>query len=449
MSDIITVRTYSGCYGGETTNIGDIIVTTINCPTYEHSLSHKQIIFVVDESGSMLDTIKTIQASLFVTRNAILKLEGYNVNNLDENARDQIFTRCCNSCIITFSEDAKCRWESTLALGHEEITTFSDAVLNISAESSTNMGDALKLAFSKKDPNCVTWIILFTDGMSNRGPCQTIDSFKNIMNEIPIHTKVIPLGFTTNFDPDILSVIGAMTYIETEENIPEIFGGIVGEIVTCYGFDAIVTLPSLSNNYINPDDIIIVPDIINERPRDAIGSNRIGCLFNERKFIHGYLPWGNHQREEFAKYVGLLGTLSYFDILSRSMVNIEFTVNRGEEIIPDEVYENYFLSSKGRILLDIYQSRKSKIYINSIKNKISDWKHRSAIPHKEEILRILDNRRGKKYEILSNALCTQNQTSYTTTGRHATSFQQSISTYTTLEAKNYSNIVIDTSKLRN
>ncbi|CAH6420396.1 Hypothetical protein HVR_LOCUS1181 [uncultured virus] len=477
MCDVIDAKMYSGCYGGETGNVGDIIVTTINCPLKPMSLNNKQIIFVVDESGSMSGTIPAVRASLFAARNALLRLGGYDISTIDEPNRDILFSKSCNSSIITFSDNANCKWESEIVFQHssepsisfiepsisftepsisfiEQSSTlsskrtfgsFTEAVNNICADSSTNMGDALKMAFQKHNPLCATWIILLTDGMSNKGPCQTKASFEALMNEIPSRTKIIPLGYTAAFDPEVLSTLGNMTYIETEETIAEVLGGIVAEIVTCYGFDAKITLPSLPNAIINPEDNIMVPDVIAEKPRDIIGSGKVGCLFNERKFTYGHLPWGNFQSSEFSQYIGSKGNISYFDLDSMSIVNIPFTVSDGGSTIPDNIREDYFASSKGRILLGIYQAGKlgkfTPSYVNAIKAKLEDWKHPTAATHKEEILRILNNTDGGREEqcnILSNAVCHQNQTNYTTSGRHATNTQRATCGTSATDANVYS-----------
>lgn len=469
----VSARTYSGCYGGETSNNGDIIITTIECPVHTPALIQKQIIFVVDESGSMCDTMPSVRASLFAARNSLLRLTGIDLSKLNEEQRDVAFSETCNSCLITFSDEARCRWESNKAIqlqregvntsevaGETKIfpmehvspvlstnITFSEVVNKISSDASTNMGGAIQMAFDRKLPDCATWIILLTDGVSNKGPCQTASGFQNLMQNIPSHTKIIPLGYTTNFDPEILSILGNMTYVETEENIAEIFGSITAEIVTCFGIDAKILLPSLGSDMVSPDDLIVVPDLIGDAPRDIIGGSDLGCMFNDRKFMYGYLPWGNVRKPEFSQYIGLQGKISYHDILWKTEVTIPFTISDGGETAPDTVYENYFASSKSRILLGIYQARKNGKFPNQYRNlilaKIEDWKHPTAQSHKEELLRIISVRNptcNDDITICSHASNGRSQTTYIGTETYITPTQRVASAACSTDATFYSSL---------
>lgn len=427
---IITARTYSGCYGGEQSNIGDLLIVKVQCPSLPLSLSMKQIIFVVDESGSMKPTMPAVRASLFAARNGLLNLIGKNV--ADEAERDRIFTEESNVCIITFSSDARCIWESNVATRLRNVSpsvlTFSEAVTTIHDDSSTNLGEALELAIQKKLPNHATWIIVLTDGLPNRGTRQTPESFKNFMKEMPSQTKVIPLGYTTEFDPEILSILGTMNYVENEESIAEILGGIMGEIATCYGMHATIELPSFSQE-VNLDELIVAPKE-SEVPHTVIGSNLMGCVYNDRKFTYGYLPWGNTQRPDFSRYQGLHGSVSYHDIVRNVRVQLPFTIGAGGQI-PDEVKGAYFESAKARIILGIYNRKRARTLtreqIDSIRAKLQDWKHPLAIAHKEEILRLLQLPPSDRHEMmgmLGNATMGQTQTSYHMRGPHSTVTQR-------------------------
>jgi len=419
----VRAESYSGCYGGETENIADSIIVNVVCSSYPLSLNKKQIIFLVDESGSMIDTIPAIKNSLFATRNAILKLLEHDLNILDEKSKDDIFTKACNITLITFSNDAVCRFES-----QNTTDSFSTAVNKIEASCSTNMGAGLLMAFAKKIPDCATWIILLTDGNSNKGSYQTVSGFTDLKSQLPQHTKIIPLGYTKQPDPDILSILGNMIYIESEESIPEIFGNITGEIVTCYGLDAKITLPSLPQPTVNPNDIIIVSDEKQSPSRDIIGTSNIGCLFNERRFIYGHLPWGNNMKSDINLYTGLTGTLSYYNITTKSEINIEFKIERGQKI-PENIFESYFEASKSRILLGYYHNKKEgniKQYIKLIQKKLLDWKHPASTQHKEEILRIFSNN-PSDISTIGIATSARTQTNYTSVSRHTTTLQRQIS----------------------
>lgn len=428
----ITAKTYSGCYGGETTNIADGIVVEVSCRSQPLSLSLKQIIFVVDESGSMVGTMPSVKASLFAARNSLIKLLGYECST--ENERDSLFTEECNSSIITFSDTSKCEWESVAAYKAQNLDIFpipfSVAVNKLEAESSTNLGDALQTAFSKKLPDHATWIILLTDGVPNKGNYQTVEAFGHLMNDIPVNTKIIPLGYTTSFDPEILSILGLMTYLDSEEAIAETLGSIMGEIVTSYGMNAKIMLPNLVSEQINPNEVIVVPDTINV-PREIIGSRNVGCLYNERKYVYGYLPWGNTIQQSLSRYTGLEGQLSYYDIAKCQMMTHIFNIDHIGSLYTDDICEAYFESSKARTILGIYQTKKKgqfdRKYVDSIKAKLEDWKHPRALSHKQEILRLLSNSSAHLSDYVAAvgiASSAQNQVSYTSGGRYSTTTQR-------------------------
>lgn len=429
----ISGKIYSGCYDGEINNIGDNIIVKIKCAIYHPSLSKKQIIFLVDESGSMCETMPSVKASLFAARNAIIRLID---NTAPQSDYDNIFTNECNVSLITFSDTAKCRWESIAALKSQKLQeksesiSFTESVNNLISKSSTNMGDALLMAFNKTLIDHATWIIVLTDGVSNKGSYQTVEAFKNLMKKLPQNTKIIPLGYTSSFDPEILSELGTMTYLGNEESIAETLGSIMGEIATSFGMNAKIKLPKLQCQQIDPDSLIIVPDTIGVSC-DIIGSNYVGCLFNERKYIYGYLPWGNTTNPSIKKYHNSKGYIKYYDINSQRKISIPFIIENGSSSIPDDVYESYFESSKAKLILNIYKNMQNrtfdKKYINSVKSKLEDWKHPLAIPHKEEILRIINIKSFSKENYCSAlgvSSSTQNQTNYTNTGRYTTNTQR-------------------------
>lgn len=446
----ISSKTYSGCYGGETSNIADFVTVFLDCPNKPVSFEMKQIIFVVDVSGSMRDTMHFLKASLFAARNSLLKfLENTSSSETD---RDQAFTDKCKCSLITFSNKAKCPWESNAVVqargGRLHSASFSEAVNGLECDASTNIGDGILLAFNKKLENHSTWIIMLTDGVPNKGAYQVAQSFNNLMKMLPERTKIVPLGYTTDFDPDILSMLGTMTYLDSEESIPEVLGGIIGEIATCYGVDAKIVLPVLENEHVNPDDLIIVPNVISTS-RDIIGDTYIGCLYNERKYIYAYLPWGNTMRLELSKYHNLNGTLSYYDIVSNDTVIVPFIIEKGESQIPDNIFEGYFSSSKARIILGIYQAKKNEKFgrqlIDSIKSKIEDWKHPCSASHKEDILRILsDSGSERKCRVFAAGMASSAKTQTSYTGPKYTTNAQKLASIST--SVDYRNLYLNCSK---
>lgn len=410
--DFIESKIYSGIYGGETNNVGDLIVTEINCPSRTITMNGKQIIFVVDESGSMIHTLPTVQATLFAARDTLFKLTG----------------ELGNVQLITFSEKAQLKWSPSSTQ-----MTFDEAIECLTASSSTNMGDALKLAFDLCNSEYATWIILFTDGVANRGPYQTLDGFKSLMKNLPIRTKIVPLGYTTDFDPDILSILGNMTYIESKEIIAETIGSIIAEIVTCYGVDGKINLPNIKHE-IQLDDI--TPIDLNIKPKTVIGDTNVGCLFNERRYVYGYLPFGNNLNNDINQYINKEGTLTYYDLKLKEHITIKFIIEKGNTI-PDSIIEDYFIASKGRILLSVYRGSAN---IEVIKQKLEDWKHSKAQNHKEEILRILNNfkqNRHDKCKVMTTYCGSVYQTNYTYDGRYTTNTQRTTSLYSSEQANLY------------
>lgn len=410
---------YSGCYGGIQANNADILITKLTCKNKPISMSNKQVIFVVDESGSMTHTMPTVRASLLAFRNALLRLLDYDISDLNETAKDKLFVKECKSSLITFSDDAHLRWDSS-----STSLNYSTAIENLTPRNLTNMGAALQLAYNNKLDGYVTWIILLTDGLSNVGSHQTVESFTKLYNQKPQLTTIIPLGYTTSFDVDILSVFGTMTYIECEEKMVEVFGCIVGEVVTSYGFNAKFIVPSESKS-----------------AKDVIGSADIGCLFNDRSVIYGFLPFGNKIKNPC--YDKAKTILSYYDIKTSSPVTITTRIITDKGTIPDDIIDAYFRSSKARIMKGIYREANkrylTKRHINIIKDKIDDWKHPCASEHKEHIMRLLNTKYDKNnaYRLITRSHATESQGGYLITEEFTTPTQKKACNITNSEAYNY------------
>lgn len=403
--------------------IGSALVVKVLCENRQLSMKNKQIIFVVDKSASMEEAIPSLKASLFAARNSILIMMKQNTEN--EEAKDSIFSAICNTSIIAFSDEAKCIWDSK-----NSTNSFSSAVNSLQTEYSTNMGHALEIAFEKANNDNATWIILLTDGISNRGDYQTIDAFKKLSKLTPKNTKIIPLGYSTEFDPKILNTLGVMTYLNSRESIAETFGMIMGEIVSCYGINAKINLPEIctETELLGPDDIIPVASSISN-PTDLIGSSRLGCIFNDRKYIYGYLPFGTEKSELIKNYLGKTGELRYFDLSLQQIVSETFVFTEGSTF-DDEIIESYFEYLKGKIILKIYEAKQNsnKDSLRKIIKNVQKWSHPLSIKHKEEIIRIASVRdESENLTFLTQAGSVMSQTSYRL-GRFATPSQQRAST---------------------
>lgn len=414
---------YSGCYGGDTTNVADILITRINCHSNNISMIKKQVIFVVDESGSMNDTMPFVKSSIFAFRNTLLRLLNHDIDSLSEVEKDHLFVVNCKSSLITFSDEAVVRWDSSSP-------DFTQAVLNLKSYNLTNMGDAIRLAYDNVLNDHVTWIILLTDGLSNVGNFQTSDSFTKLYNEKPSLTTIIPLGYTTSFDVDILSIFGNVTYIENEEKMSEVFGCIVGEIVTSYGFDATLTVPLISRS---------------PPGRDIIGCKNIGSLYNDRKIMHGYLPVGNKVKNiSYGDNDNVV--LKYYDIKSGTYVTLSCNIIKSSSEVPDDVFSSYFSSSKARILQGIYRLRNKNCltskYTSTIIEKLNDWNHPSAKSHKEEILRILNSHYDKNnsYKMITRSHALSSQSGYLLDNDYTTPTQRKACKLTSAESAKYINL---------
>lgn len=390
----VSAERYIGRYGGISTDGSDLVVVTVQCGPHPPSLHHKQIIFAVDVSGSMEEELPSVKASLFAARTALLSAVHIDTHALSEEALDAEFVLQCQCSIVVFSGTATCIWDS-----HTAQESFTSAVKSISIDSRTNLSEGLLVSFQKVDPNCATWIIVLTDGVPNCGRHLRAESFANLVGTMPPHTKIVPLGYGTEFDPDILSALGVMTYIESREFISSVMGSIMGEIATCYGLSGIIALPSASGYKTD----IIVPVAI---PHDIIGSSHVGTLYSERTFMYGVVH-----------HVGTSGSFTYFDLTQWDTVRMDFVITEGG-IIPDTVRSNYFMAAKGRLLRDIYRRRTYKTvdahFVKKVTTKLEDWTDPLACADKEEILWALDinMNRVKHLKIASGVAQYHTQTSY-------------------------------------
>ncbi len=382
----LTTRTFSKCYGGTKGNIGDIVVVDVSCDDNSCSTENKQIIFVVDKSLSMSRTLPMVKNSLVAAYDTLSKLT------------DAVL---CPITIITFARTAEVHWTSKSSV------TFHEAVNAITTSAGTNMGDALKLAFVEKIEGSAAWIILLTDGVSNNGPCKTYNDFRALNLLRPKFTKIVPLGYTTFFDPDILSLFGPMTYLKNEDMITPTFGSIMGEIVTCYGVDGNINWLNLLSNHDTGQ-----PECTDHRT--IIGSTNIDCLFNGRLYMYGI-----HTDRKL--YIGKTCVLTYYDIVTCNNIVIESNPIVDwdtDSETPADVRKGYFSSSTERMLYSIHRTRRlhqesNEVLFRQILVKLSDWDDELSEPYKETIVNILiDNQdRGQ----LVDSYATMNRMKYQNT----------------------------------
>ena len=346
---MLTVKQYDGQYGNKE-DVGSIIhvnlyspdqtnnkESTNKEPTNKQPTNNKEIIILIDISGSMEETIKNVQASLFSFRDSLINKTSYEIEQMDPMERDNILRDTIKLRLITFSNDAKEVWSN------ESTSTFEDVVSNLRTEAMTNMGDALKLAFGKINSTIFTWIIVMTDGESNEGPCRTSSSFQKLVTVTkPINTKIVTLGYGDRFDPEVLNVVGSFVYLENTEMIPVVLSNLSEEIITAVGFNCTINL-----NTIKVDETITLNDVIDQ---DYIS----GEIIVGDEYIGPICPNVSYD------YVFLIGSNPINSLI------VEYTdIETGNSIVMDYVLPNTNLINKPP------PSNIKSLYYNSLKNKLS------------------------------------------------------------------------------
>lgn len=241
----------------------------------------KNVIFVVDVSVSMLESMPNLKASIKTFRDLIC---GRTSAKQPPVTDDSFSLALPNFHLITFSDEAKLCWSN----GNSNTTTsFNELIDSLEVgECSTNMGAGIELAYSLCPPNGsetiqgpnaqASWIVVLTDGESNRGKYQTPDAFFQLASQKPPNTKIVSLGFGENFNADILDNIGEFTYLESNESIPSFMGAFVDEVLSCGIINTGIVFPQRSNQ---GDDTDII-----------IGSRDVGWLSNGRQYYFGFVP---------------------------------------------------------------------------------------------------------------------------------------------------------------
>ena len=246
-------------------------------------MDKKSVIFVVDISVSMLDTMQSLKASIRTFRDLICGRK----NSKQDPITDEKFRECLPSFhLITFSDDAKLRWSNA---DSTRTVSFDELVDSLDVENSTNMGAGIEMAYSLCPTSTVhtlqgsdaraTWIVVLTDGESNRGKYQSKDAFSQLASEKPANTKIVSLGFGDDFNVDILDVIGNFTYLENRESIPSFMGAFVDEVSSCSIINVGISFPQRPSDEETDIDNSII-----------FGSRDIGWFSAGRKYQFGFIP---------------------------------------------------------------------------------------------------------------------------------------------------------------
>ena len=137
----------------------------------------------------------------------------------------------------------------------------------------TNMGAGIELAYKLKDPSRATWIIVMTDGVSNIGAYQTPDSFKELSRRRPLNSRIITLGYGTEFNAEILKNLGEYTQFDNQEQIATVFGSLAFEVMNTWGFNARISILNKPDEY--------------QMLKIVIGQEDIGSLYPDKIFRYG------------------------------------------------------------------------------------------------------------------------------------------------------------------
>ncbi len=193
------------------------------------STSNREIILVIDVSGSMKSIINTVKLSLKSFRDVInreiktlekdieMKQMGLNKDNQKpEDDDNQKPDETIPISLITFNDKA---------------TIFDDDIDTLTTGGKTNISKAVNLAFSIESVNKMTWIILFSDGQPNNG-ILTEEGFRNLASMKPKRTKIVCAGFKKDSSCNILSALGDFSFIDNETDIDPFFKSVAFEIIT-------------------------------------------------------------------------------------------------------------------------------------------------------------------------------------------------------------------------
>ena len=312
-----------------------------------------------------------------------------------------------------YDTDATLIWASS----QDDAPSFSSVINSLCSGGCTDIGKALNLAFEVSDPECFSWIVLMTDGQANEGQYRREESFHQLIQDHKnSRSSVIALGYGSDFAADILYSVGAFTYIDNCEKIAPVFGSIAGEVVSSWGYDARIALPQ-----------VMCYSDLTKNAKAVIGSPDVGILYNENRFIYGYLPWGNNHLPTFGNALWSDGVFEYVDIQTQEKVTHHFPISYEGVNVPSWIKAKYYECSKGRIMLSIYVKGKrgslDHSFVTAVKGKLDGWTDPEALAHKEEILACLDlyvfggagNQAG--YACLATSCDIRNQNTYISAGQ--------------------------------
>lgn len=281
--------------------IRDIIHVKLTSNAERHKLTlNKEVILVIDLSQSMYSSLNNLKSALLTFRDLIIgHCSNYddndyiNILNLSPESKDDIFRNTIYVTLITFNESAKEIWSS-----RSSNITFEEAVLKMNTNPLTNMGSGIELAFNITNPDLFTWIVVMTDGESNKGKYRHINSFQSLATKKPLNSKIITLGYGKDCNLNILNNIGYFTHIKNKEDISIVFCSISIEIIYSWGFNCIIDAPNYksiiddSSIDVNSSTIIVADGMENNIVKTLMGNRIVGPILLENVYDYIYLPHG-------------------------------------------------------------------------------------------------------------------------------------------------------------
>lgn len=438
MSINVTAHSFSGRYG-PTDHIGDIIHVHVD-PTAnisKHVIRNgekKQVILLIDTSASMETSMAMMKSSLLAFRDSILGMSHDRISKFDPSTIDQMFRTILRVTLITFSNTAEIVWDSI-----NSSETYESVVLGLRILAMTNMGDALKEAFRKIDPDRFSWIVVFTDGESNEGPCRTLNSFDRlIVNSKPLNSKIVTIGYGERFNPEILDKIGTFVYVDDREKIPIVLGNLSEEILESIGFNCTVDISDKPLVEEINDDTIIVPmgEDTKIEGKVLVGDRVIGSLVNGKSYDLVYLPHGNNIfKNKLDEYKTVRVSYDCYnsqtEAIERTSTDIEIVHENNE--IPKNIRELYYRSESQRLIYRLYKkmqqnhNRSLRSEISRIKEILNGWNDEEAINHREEVLKMIEGiiKSGLDNHSVNTALDKARGSGYTVIGSDGSPYVES------------------------
>jgi uncharacterized protein YegL len=382
-------------YGVEGKNEGPLYVSEItapDAPTSAVALDYKELILLVDVSGSMRIDIASVKESLRIFLTVLLEASGATTS-------DQLFKeRGFVIKLVTFSSGAKVVWDSSTAT-----TTFEEVVNSLRVDGHTDIGAALKLAYQEKIPSRYTWIVLFTDGEPTTG-VQSAAGFVEFLEAKPEQTKLVNIGYGTSISAPVLEALGGFSYIDHVEKISGIFGVLANEICLTYVFDVNVTprFPEGSITLFGANKV--------GANKSAPNKNGFGVdvMYAEKTFVCGIVTTTFIPANLLLKYK----CLSPHGIVDISLTG-EFSVSHEAEA-PFNIRKAYFDAAAGRRIAAISRTSVRDSDVVALEKELEGWTDLAAETALSNLRTFIKNRTTPHSRYVASSMSTDfsTQTSY-------------------------------------